>query len=335
MVKNAKQGVRSGKSAPKGKGAKKGGGGALTPRKKASSPAAAEESAPPQPADFGYVGLLISRRRRSMHHTLQRVANMIGCAKSYLWLIERGRAEPSDELLVRLQHALGFKEGELQRASRWAATPPEMREALGKLQRDRAAAKRLAEILSKDGIEEGGRVRGALDAALKSGELKQLVDRIAPEEPRPTRTIGQMPPLHVVLPFEVPLINSVAAGYPREFTDLGYPARVASEYVRCPDLTDTDAFATRVVGDSMMPEYREGDIVVFSPARVVKSGMDCFARIEPDQETTFKRVFIDVAKNGEETIRLQPLNDKYPTRTLPREQIAGLYAAVSVTRKLA
>ena len=138
--------------------------------------------------------------------------------------------------------------------------------------------------------------------------------------------------MDAVLPLEVPLINRVAAGYPREFTDLGYPARVAAEYVRCVDVGDADAFAARVVGDSMLPEYREGDIVVFSPAREVKSGMDCFARIEPDQESTFKRVYVERGSEGEELIRLQPLNPAYPARLLRREDVAGLYAAVSVTR---
>lgn len=43
--------------------------------------------------------------------------------------------------------------------------------------------------------------------------------------------------------------------------------QVAEEYVRSPDLADPDAFTARVVGDSMAPDYREGDIVIFSPAR--------------------------------------------------------------------
>ncbi len=136
------------------------------------------------------------------------------------------------------------------------------------------------------------------------------------------------------LPLEVPLINRVAAGYPRSFTDLGYPVRVADEYVRCPDLADPDAFAARVVGDSMLPEYREGDIVVFSPARAVASGMDCFVRIEPDHESTFKRAYFERGAGGEELIRLQPLNPEYPGRVLGREQVSGLYAAVSVMRRI-
>lgn len=143
-----------------------------------------------------------------------------------------------------------------------------------------------------------------------------------------------MEPLARALPVEVPLINKVAAGYPREFTDLGYPARVADEYVRCPDVHDPDAFAARVVGDSMSPEYREGDVIVFSPAREVKGGSDCFVRLERDAETTFKRVYFETGPAGEELIRLQPINNAHAPRVLPREDVAGLYAAVKAIREV-
>jgi len=137
-----------------------------------------------------------------------------------------------------------------------------------------------------------------------------------------------------VLPMEVPLINSVTAGYPADFTDLGYPARVADEYVRSPDLDDPDAFAARVVGDSMEPEYREGDLVIFSPAMEVVSGNDCFVRLEPDHESTFKRVYFETGEGGAELIRIQPINNRYPPKTVPREDVAGLYRAAQIMRAI-
>ena len=129
-------------------------------------------------------------------------------------------------------------------------------------------------------------------------------------------------------PRVVPLINKVAAGYPTGFTDLDYPASVADQYVPAPNVSDPDAFAATVAGDSMLPGYAEGDIVVFSPLADVKAGSDCFVRIEPDHETTFKRVFFEPGAGGREMIRLQPLNPAFPPRVLPREQVAGLYRAV-------
>ncbi len=74
--------------------------------------------------------------------------------------------------------------------------------------------------------------------------------------------------------------------------------------------------------------------MIFSPARDVKNGSDCFARIWPDDETTFKRVFFETGGGGEELIRLQPLNPAYPPRVLVREEVVGLFVAVSVMRQI-
>ncbi len=315
------------------------------------------------------VGELIRARRRACRMTLQQLADAAGCAKSYLWLIERGRGAkegrpvsvaPGEGLLGRLEDVLGFAKGELVEAARWQAIPASVRLEMSAMAGRARAAERLAALLrgGREG-EAGG--RASLDEAYRSGELRRLVDQIAPPPPAPGRPSGTTAspagargwgegggsgPDRLVapdrsllarplLPLEVPLINKVAAGYPRSFTDLGYPARVADEYVRCPDLSDPDAFAARVVGDSMAPTYLEGDIVVFSPARAVKSGMDCFARIEPDHESTFKRVYFETGPGGEALIRLQPLNAAHPPRVLARDHVAGLYAAVSVTRGVA
>lgn len=266
------------------------------------------------------VGDLVRARRRELRFTLDRVAQDAGCSKSYLSAIETGRQPtPSAEIIERLETALMLPPGRLAESAAYRAAPESIRRELGELRERTRAARGLVDLLRGDN----------LDGAFRSGELRALIDRLDPggvAEPA-----GCAP---VRLPAEVPLINRVAAGYPAEFTDLGYPARVADEYVRCPDLHDADAFAARVVGDSMLPDYREGDIVIFSPAKDVRDGSDCFARIEPDAESTFKRVFFDRGAEGEELVRLQPLNPRYPPRTLAREQVAGLYAAVSVMRQI-
>lgn len=168
---------------------------------------------------------------------------------------------------------------------------------------------------------------GGLDAAYQSGEFQRLIEDSAGSGGQRASAVP------VDLPFEVPLINKVTAGYPTEFTDLGYPARVADDYVRCPDVNDADAFAARVVGDSMEPEYREGDIVVFSPLRDIGNGDDCFARLENGDESTFKRVYFE-RDGSQERIRLQPINNRYAPRTYDREDVAGLYRAVQVMRAL-
>ena len=60
------------------------------------------------------------------------------------------------------------------------------------------------------------------------------------------------------------------------------------------------------------------------------SGSDCFVRLERDNETTFKRIYLE--ERGR--VRLQPLNNTYPPRTVEREAIGGMYRAAYVLRKV-
>ncbi len=271
-----------------------------------------------------------------MEWSLQRLADAAGCAKGYLSEVENGRRmPPGDEVLGRIEEAMMMEPGVLVAAAQWerslSAGGPTVEREVARLQEDRESARRLVELLrSNAGLDKRG-----LDKVYGSGELQELIERLSPDEKRPApKTASAKVAGPTPLPREVPVINKVAAGYPREFTDLGYPARVADAYVRCPDIEDPDAFAARVVGDSMEPVYREGEVVVFSPSRAPKSGQDCFVRLERDGETTFKRVYFETSQAGEELIRLQPLNSAYPPRVLPREDVAGVYVAVSAIRRI-
>jgi repressor LexA len=153
-----------------------------------------------------------------------------------------------------------------------------------------------------------------LDDAYLNGVLHRLVEQSASNVER----VGSN---------SVPVINKVSAGYPRDFTDLSYPPRVADEYVGCPEVQDKDAFAARVHGDSMHPKYHEGDIVIFSPAAELRNGDDCFVRLE-DGHTTFKRIFFETDDAGQQVIRLQPRNEKYRAQVLLRDQVTGIYRAL-------
>jgi len=268
-------------------------------------------------------GATLRDRRLRLGLSLREAAERAQCTKGYLSLLERGkRGIPTSEMLARLEAALDLQPGGLSDVVELETTPKRVRDELVVRREQAEAARQLAVLLRGTGP-------GGLDRAFESGALQKLVERIAPSS---SSEAGVGEPVEALLPRAVPLINLVPAGTAAEFTDLGYPARVADSYVAAPQLADPDAFAARVTGDSMEPEYREGDVVIFSPARDVQSGMDCFARLEPDAELTFKRVYLERGVDGREMIRLQPLNPKYPARVEPREMVAGLYPAVSVTR---
>jgi len=167
-------------------------------------------------------------------------------------------------------------------------------------------------------------------AAVESTENKsregfqQLVSRQAEERKEQTGTVDFLWKLLNQLRqgCRAPIVNVAGAEYPRNFTDLGYPNRVATDCVYCPDVRDDQAFAVRVFGDAMSPKYDAGDIVVFSPDTAFCDGDDCFVRLA-DGTTTFHRVY----GNGT-TVRLQPLNTRYPAQILSRDQVTGFWPAV-------
>lgn len=282
----------------------------------------------------------LRQRRSVLKLSLAKLADRVGCAKSYLSSIENGhKGPPADGIIERLELALSFHENELYACARWDQTPIAIREDLEALRLRDQSARSLAQLLSTSESEGS-----SLDDLLASGELRKLIDCLNPQaghvdnetgssEQRVQRS-GLSIGLDSALPMEVPVINKVTAGYPADFSDMGYPARIADDYIRTPDLCDPDAFAARVVGDSMEPNYQEGDIVVFSPAKEIVDGMDCFVRLEPDHESTFKRIYFQTDDVGNELIRIQPINNRYPPMTVPREQVAGLYAGVSVMRSI-
>ncbi len=251
------------------------------------------------------LGVRIRRKRLRLGLTLDDLAARTGISKPYLSLIETGKVvnPPRDQKLRRLEAALDFPPGQLLAQAHLYRTPRDVRAVLHRL---------LAERRPGAGAEGGGAVD--LDEAYLSGVLQEMVEQSAGNVQR-VATVG------------VPVINRVSAGYPQDFTDLSYPRGVADEYISCPDLSDRDAFGTRVHGDSMMPKYRPGEVVVFSPAAAVRSGDDCFVRFA-DGHTTFKLVYLETDERGASVVRLQPRNERYRPQIIPGAHVAGIYRAM-------
>ncbi len=251
------------------------------------------------------LGAKIRRRRKELGLTLDELAGRTAVSKPYLSLIETGRVTnpPSDEKLRRIEHALGFSPAELVSQAHLQRTPRDVRAMLLKLVRNNGTER----VVPSEPMD--------LDAAYGAGVLQELVERQA----------GNVEPVRINA---VPVINKISAGYPHDFTDLGYPPRHADTHVSCPEVDDPDAFAARVHGDSMEPGYIEGDIVIFSPQSAPRHGDDCFVRFA-DGQTTFKRVFFEEDdQTGRGVLRLQPRNEKYRAQTVPAEEVEGLYRAV-------
>jgi phage repressor protein C with HTH and peptisase S24 domain len=70
----------------------------------------------------------------------------------------------------------------------------------------------------------------------------------------------------------VPLIGFAEAGAGGFFDDGGFPVGKGWDEIAFPSVTDEHAYALEVSGDSMLPAYRRGDVIIVSPAAPVRRG---------------------------------------------------------------
>lgn len=77
-------------------------------------------------------------------------------------------------------------------------------------------------------------------------------------------------------------------------------------------------FGLKIKGDSMEPEYRDGDTIIVQQQERCNSGDDCAVMVNGD-DATFKRVRLQ--ENG---MTLQPLNSKYEPRYFSANEVQSL-----------
>lgn len=108
----------------------------------------------------------------------------------------------------------------------------------------------------------------------------------------------------------VPILSYVQAG---AFTNAA-PLIDAGEYeyvLTTAELSER-SFALRICGDSMVPEFREGDIVIIDADIYPTPGEFVTAR-NGNHEATFKKYRpVGIGPKGEEAFELVPLNSDYP-----------------------
>lgn len=110
----------------------------------------------------------------------------------------------------------------------------------------------------------------------------------------------------------IPLISYVQAGCWTGIVD-NYQPGDADEWL----LTDLDlsgsAFALQIKGDSMLPEFKEGDRVIIDPSVEPMPG-DFVVAKNGDNEATFKKYRPrGINEHGAQVFELVPLNEDYPS----------------------
>ncbi|MGC8468587.1 MAG: S24 family peptidase [Acetobacteraceae bacterium] len=121
----------------------------------------------------------------------------------------------------------------------------------------------------------------------------------------------------------IPLIGFAQAGGEGYFDDGGYPVGGGWDEVSLPEIADPHAYALEISGDSMEPVYRDGDMVIVSPAAPIRRGDRVVVRVASG-EVMAKLL----ARRSARRIELRSLNPAHPDYSFPLEEVAAMHRIV-------
>ncbi len=117
----------------------------------------------------------------------------------------------------------------------------------------------------------------------------------------------------------VPLLGFAQASTGSHFDGDGFPAGKGWDEMALPSVNDEHAFALEISGDQMRPVYRDGDIIVVSPATAIRRGDRVVVR------TADGEVMIgELKRRTAKALELQPLKEGQAERTLAAADVAWI-----------
>ena len=121
----------------------------------------------------------------------------------------------------------------------------------------------------------------------------------------------------------IPLIGLAQAGGAGFFDDGGYPVGGSWDEVSLPEVGDPNAYALEVSGDSMEPVFRDGDMVIVSPASPIRRGDRVVVRTN-DGEVMAKQL----ARRSARRVELRSLNPSHPDYSFDLGQVAWIHRII-------
>ncbi len=118
---------------------------------------------------------------------------------------------------------------------------------------------------------------------------------------------------------DVPLLGFAQAGVGGFFDDGGYPAGQGWDEVHFPNGEHDTIYALEVSGDSMLPLYRDGDVLIVAPGAAVRRGDRVVAKTQ-DGEVMVKVL----ARKTARFVELQSLNREHEDHKLELRDLEWL-----------
>jgi phage repressor protein C with HTH and peptisase S24 domain len=124
-------------------------------------------------------------------------------------------------------------------------------------------------------------------------------------------------------PRRVPLIGLAQAGADGYFDDGGYPVGGGWDEVSLPEIADPNAYALEISGESMEPVFRDGDVVIVSPAAPIRRGDRVVVRTRRG-EVMAKQL----QRRSARRVDLLSLNRSHPDHTFELADVAWIHRIV-------
>jgi phage repressor protein C with HTH and peptisase S24 domain len=121
----------------------------------------------------------------------------------------------------------------------------------------------------------------------------------------------------------IPLIGFAQAGSEGFFDDGGYPVGGGWDEISMPDVGDPNAYALEISGDSMEPVFRDGDMVIVSPAAPIRRGDRVVVKTRAG-EVMAKQLVRQSARR----VELASLNPAHPNYSFDLSEIVFMHRIV-------
>jgi phage repressor protein C with HTH and peptisase S24 domain len=125
----------------------------------------------------------------------------------------------------------------------------------------------------------------------------------------------------------IPLIGLAQAGGEGYFDDGGYPVGGGWDEIAIPEVGDPNAYALEISGESMEPVFRDGDIVIVSPAAPIRRGDRVVVRTQQG-EVMAK----ELKRQSARRVDLRSLNPAHPDYAFDLSELTWMHRIVWATQ---
>ena len=117
----------------------------------------------------------------------------------------------------------------------------------------------------------------------------------------------------------LPLLGFAQAGSGGYFDDAGFPAGDGWDHIAFPEVADAHAYALKISGQSMLPVYRDGDVILVSPSAAIRRGDRVVVKTR-EGEVMAK----ELKRRTPSAIELRSLNAEHEDRTIFADDVVWM-----------